>query len=173
VASYVPVWCKSNFSFLEGTSHPEELIEQASSRDIGPGTYRSGWRLRRRACSRKAREIGFKLIIGSDVTVQDSGALVLLAQNKNGYSNLCRLITKSRLRSEKGESAAKPFYERNGYVFNGAPEVRGRTLGDFPLVKKASRDEQRLSRKRLLRPLSFSVLASGLWLGRDTTDGQN
>ncbi|GIT67752.1 MAG: hypothetical protein Ct9H300mP25_12240 [Acidobacteriota bacterium] len=27
--SYVPLWCKSNFSFLEGASHPEELVEQA------------------------------------------------------------------------------------------------------------------------------------------------
>ena len=26
---YVPVWCKSNFSFLEGASHPDELVEEA------------------------------------------------------------------------------------------------------------------------------------------------
>jgi hypothetical protein len=29
MSSYVPLWCKSNFSFLEGASHPEELIEEA------------------------------------------------------------------------------------------------------------------------------------------------
>ncbi len=29
MSSYVPVWCKSNYSFLEGTSHPDELVEQA------------------------------------------------------------------------------------------------------------------------------------------------
>ena len=27
--SYVPLWCKSHFSFLEGASHPDELVEQA------------------------------------------------------------------------------------------------------------------------------------------------
>ena len=27
--SYVPLWCKSNGSFLEGASHPEELVEEA------------------------------------------------------------------------------------------------------------------------------------------------
>jgi|SoiMethySBSTD1v2_1073268.scaffolds.fasta_scaffold316350_4 DNA polymerase III alpha subunit len=27
--SYVPLWCKSNFSFLEGASHPDELVEEA------------------------------------------------------------------------------------------------------------------------------------------------
>ena len=26
---YVPLWCKSNFSFLEGASHPDELVEEA------------------------------------------------------------------------------------------------------------------------------------------------
>jgi error-prone DNA polymerase len=28
MSSYIPLWCKSNFSFLEGASHPEELIEE-------------------------------------------------------------------------------------------------------------------------------------------------
>ena len=27
--SYTPLWCKSNYSFLEGASHPEELVEEA------------------------------------------------------------------------------------------------------------------------------------------------
>ena len=31
---YVPLWCKSNFSFLEGASHPEELIETCASLGI-------------------------------------------------------------------------------------------------------------------------------------------
>ena len=29
MAPYVPLWCKSNFSFLEGASHPDELVEHA------------------------------------------------------------------------------------------------------------------------------------------------
>ena len=28
---YVPLWCKSNFSFLEGASHPEELVEACAT----------------------------------------------------------------------------------------------------------------------------------------------
>ena len=31
--AYVPLWCKSNFSFLTGASHPEELVERAH--DLG------------------------------------------------------------------------------------------------------------------------------------------
>jgi error-prone DNA polymerase len=103
---YVPLWCKSNFSFLEGASHPDELVEEAcrlglpaialTDRDGVYGVVRAHV---------KARELGIKLIIGSQVTVADSSTIVLLAQDRRGYANLCRLLTKGRLRSEKGESA--------------------------------------------------------------------
>src|SRR4030095_6506672 len=53
----------------------------------------------------KARELGFRLIVGSQVTVEDESTIVLLAQDRHGYANLCRLLTVGRLRSEKGESA--------------------------------------------------------------------
>ncbi|MCZ6539569.1 MAG: PHP domain-containing protein, partial [Chloroflexi bacterium] len=51
----------------------------------------------------KARELGVHLIIGSQVTTDDS-TIVLLAKNRTGYANLCRLISIGRLRSPKGES---------------------------------------------------------------------
>ena len=103
---YVPLWCKSNFSFLEGASHPDELVDEAyrlglpaialTDRDGVYGVVRAHV---------KAHEVGIKLVIGSEVTVSDGSTVVLLAQERGGYANLCRLITKGRLRSEKGESA--------------------------------------------------------------------
>ncbi len=103
---YIPLWCKSNFSFLEGASHPDELVDEAyrlglpaigvTDRDGVYGVVRAHV---------KAREAGVKLIIGSQVTLVDESTIVLLAQDRRGYANLCRLITKGRLRSEKGESA--------------------------------------------------------------------
>jgi error-prone DNA polymerase len=106
MSSYVSLWCKSNFSFLEGASHPDELVEEAcrlglpaialTDRDGVYGVVRAHV---------KAREIGAKLIIGSEVTINDGSTVVLLAQDRGGYANLCRLVTKGRLRSEKGESA--------------------------------------------------------------------
>jgi error-prone DNA polymerase len=102
---YTPLWCKSNFSFLEGASHPDELVAEAyrlglpaiavTDRDGVYGVVRA---------HRKACEAGVKLIIGSQVTVIDESTIVLLAQDRRGYANLCRLITKGRLRSEKGTS---------------------------------------------------------------------
>src|SRR5919109_3024152 len=106
MSSYVPLWCKSNFSFLEGASHPDELMDEANrlglpalaltDRDGVYGVVRAHV---------KARETSVRLIIGSQVTVDDHSMIILLAQNRSGYANLCKLLTAGRLRSEKGESA--------------------------------------------------------------------
>ena len=105
MSPYVPLWSKSNFSFLEGASHPDELVEQAQRLGL-PAlalTDRDGVYGMVRAHV-KAREAGLPLIVGSQITVDDGSVIVLLAENRRGYANLCRLITAGRLRSPKGES---------------------------------------------------------------------
>ncbi|MEE8105935.1 MAG: PHP domain-containing protein, partial [Planctomycetota bacterium] len=120
---YTPLFCKSNFSFLEGASHPAELVERAhhlgleslalTDRDGVYGVVRAHVR---------ARELGVHLILGSHITVAtgatsktgDAGErIVLLAQDRGGYANLTRLITKGRRRCKKGESSVswKEVYE--------------------------------------------------------------
>src|SRR5258706_2514821 len=106
MSSYVPLWCKSYFSFFEGASSSDELVDEAcrlglpaialTDRDGVYGVVRAHL---------KAREVGLKLIIGSEITVNNGSTIVLLAQDRAGYANLCRLITKGRRRSEKGESS--------------------------------------------------------------------
>ena len=104
MSSYTPLWCKSHFSFLEGASHPEELIAEA--RRLGLSalalTDRDGVNGIVRAHS-KAWECGMRLIVGAQVTLSDSSSIVLLVQNRQGYANLCQLLTKGRLRSPKGQ----------------------------------------------------------------------
>ncbi|MFP4192997.1 MAG: error-prone DNA polymerase, partial [Candidatus Hydrogenedentota bacterium] len=102
---YAPLWCKSNYSFLEGASHPGELVEEAyrlglraialTDRDGVHGVVRA---------HKRARELGVRLITGAEITLCDGTAIVLLAMDRRGYANLCRLITKGRLRSPKGGS---------------------------------------------------------------------
>ncbi|MDP8223100.1 MAG: error-prone DNA polymerase [Candidatus Lernaella stagnicola] len=104
--SYAALWCKSNYSFLEGASHPEELVEEAlrlglkalaiTDRDGVYGIVRAHVR---------ARELGMRIIIGAQVSLEDGTMIVLLAENRAGYANLCRLLTKGRLRHAKGESS--------------------------------------------------------------------
>ncbi len=105
MTSYVPLWCKSCFSFLEGASHPEELVEAAAAHGIETlaltdrdGVYGIV------EAHVAARERGIRLIVGSEITIDDGSTLVLLAADREGYGNLCGLITAGRLRSEKGAS---------------------------------------------------------------------
>ena len=103
--SYVPLWCKSNYSFLEGASHPDELIEEAHRMGI-PAlglTDRDGVYGMVRA-HMKARELGVQLLVGAEVTVDDGSTIVLLARDRAGYGNLCSLLSTGRLRCPKGQS---------------------------------------------------------------------
>jgi error-prone DNA polymerase len=53
----------------------------------------------------KAREMGVHLILGSEITIDTGARVILLATSKRGYANLCRLVSKGRLRSPKGSSS--------------------------------------------------------------------
>ncbi|MEL6547951.1 MAG: PHP domain-containing protein, partial [Myxococcota bacterium] len=105
---YAPLWCKSNFSFLEGASHPDELVEAASLMGLSALalTDRDGVYGAVRAHVR-AKEVGLQLIHGAQLTVEDQSQIVLLAQSRTGYSQLCQLLSKGRLRSPKGESKVR------------------------------------------------------------------
>jgi error-prone DNA polymerase len=72
---YASLWCKSNFSFLEGASHAEELVEEAHRLGIGSIALadRDGVYGMVRAHV-KARELGVQLVCGAQVTVAAPGA---------------------------------------------------------------------------------------------------
>jgi len=72
--TYAPLWCKSNFSFLEGASHPDELVEEAHRVGIGSIaiTDRDGVYGMVRAHV-KARELGVHVLCGAQVSVATAG----------------------------------------------------------------------------------------------------
>jgi error-prone DNA polymerase len=102
---FVPLRCKTAFSFLEGASSAEELFEEAARLGIGSlaVTDRDGVQGIVQA-HLAAKETGVRLVVGSEVTVTGGATIVLLAADRRGYANLCRLATKGRLRSPKGTS---------------------------------------------------------------------
>jgi error-prone DNA polymerase len=108
---YVPLWVKSNHSFLEGASHPEELVERAHTLGLSALaiTDRDGMYGAVKA-HLKAQELGIKLLIGAELSVTQAiqsqvvHKLVLLAKSRAGYAGLCGLISRGRQRSEKGSS---------------------------------------------------------------------
>ena len=103
-STYAPLWCKSNYSFLEGASHPEELVEACRRLGI-PSlalTDRNGVYGIVRAHVR-ARELDVHLVVGSQVSLRDGSEIVLLVQDREGYAHLCRLLTAGHLRGAKGD----------------------------------------------------------------------
>src|SRR5690349_519856 len=101
---YAELRCRTNFSFLEGASHPDELVFQASllgyaalaitDRNSLAGVVRAHV---------AAKETGLKLLIGAEISPIDAPPAVLLATDRAAYGRLSRLITCGRRRAPKGE----------------------------------------------------------------------
>jgi len=100
---YAELHCRSSFSFLKGASMPEELVERAASLGYAALALTDECSMAGvvRAHS-EAKKSGLHLLIGSEFILEDGLRLVCLAMNRNGYGNLCELITLARQRAEKG-----------------------------------------------------------------------
>jgi len=101
---YAELHCLSNFTFLRGASHPEELVKRAQ--ELG---YRA--LALTDECSLAgvvrahvaAQEHHLSLIIGSEFSLANGPKLVLLAANRHGYRSLTRLVTQARSIAPKGQ----------------------------------------------------------------------
>lgn len=105
--SYAALHCLSNFTFLRGASHAKKLVERAASlgyRAIAitdECSVSGAVRAHLAAMERK-----LKLLVGAEFAVHDAPAIdrvILLARNRNGYGDLCELITLARQRASKGQ----------------------------------------------------------------------
>ncbi len=100
---YAELHTLSNFTFLEGASHPEELVQYASELGYNAIALTDECTLSgivRAHTEAKLRKI--KLLVGSHFRVADR-LLIILATNRQGYAQLCELITQGRRRAGKGE----------------------------------------------------------------------
>lgn len=101
--AFAELHCLSNFSFLRGASHPEELVAEAA---------RLGYRALALTdeCSLagivrahlEARKQAIDLIVGSEIRLDDGLKLLLLATDRTGYGNLAHLISVGRRQAGKG-----------------------------------------------------------------------
>ena len=108
---YAELVCRSNFSFLRGASHPEELVAQAAKLGLSALALadQDGFYGMVKA-HLMAKELGVKLIVASHLTLTDGPELVAYAQNAEGYANLSQILSQSRLRHPKGQ-AGLPWRE--------------------------------------------------------------
>jgi error-prone DNA polymerase len=129
---YAELHCHSNFSFLDGASHPEQLVEEAARQGLDAlvltdhdGMYGAV------RFSEAARELGIRTGYGAELTLgvtepqngQPNPAgehLLVIARGLEGYRRLCRTITSGQLAGEKGA----PRYNLDDVV----EDLRGHAL---------------------------------------------
>src|SRR5580704_15246027 len=133
VTPYVELHARSAFSFLQGAALPEEYAAICSAHqqhamallDLD-GVYGSP------RFHMAAQKAGIVAHIGAEVTCTDGGRYPLLVRNRQGYQNLCRLISLTKLRVGKHEPSAATPEELAEYA-GGLICLTGDELG--PLAK--------------------------------------
>src|SRR5260370_30221199 len=124
---YIELHTSSAFSFLEAASLPEALVDQAAhygyralalvDRDGVYGAPRF---------HRAALAAGIRPIIGAELTLSPSFRIPVLVESQAGYQNLCRLVTRMKMRAPKGEGALT-LEDLEGYTL-GLVALAGREL---------------------------------------------
>ncbi|GAB6042248.1 error-prone DNA polymerase [Endothiovibrio diazotrophicus] len=100
---YAELHCLSNFTFLRGASHPEELVEQAVALGYRALALTDECSLAGVVRAHQAaKEHAFRLIVGSELRLACATRLLLLAPGREAYGDLAELITLGRRRAEKG-----------------------------------------------------------------------
>ncbi|HJY78279.1 MAG TPA: PHP domain-containing protein, partial [Burkholderiales bacterium] len=100
---YAELHCLSNFSFLRGASHPEELVERAAALGYRALAITDECSLAGAVRAHQAaKEHGLKLILGTEIVFENT-KLVLLATDRKAYGAISSLITLGRRRSKKGK----------------------------------------------------------------------
>ena len=103
-APYIELHARSAFSFLEGASLPEALIARCAELKLPAMAL-----LDRNSLSgavrfhKQAQKSGVRAIIGAEVVAAEGFRYALLAESRQGYQNLCRLLTKIKLRTGHGD----------------------------------------------------------------------
>ncbi len=115
---FVELLGRSNFSFLQGASHPEEMVERAQELQyagmalcdlngmygVVRGHQAAYTKSNFEQSSFTSHFENFRYISGCELTLTDTSNICLIPMNKSGYSNLCRLITQAKRYVDKGFS---------------------------------------------------------------------
>ncbi len=101
--AYAELHCLSNFSFLRGASHPEELVERAKALGYAALAITDECSLAGVVRAHvAAKECGLPLMVGTEIVLEDKTRLVLLATDRASYGAISSLVTTGRRRSRKG-----------------------------------------------------------------------
>jgi error-prone DNA polymerase len=150
---FVELHARSAFSFLQGASVPEEYADAAAKLDLSAIALadRDGFYGSPRFFL-AMKKLGLRGHTGAEVLCTDGGRYPLLVKNRTGYQNLCRLLTRMKLRTKKhpkpGEEAAAAPEELKEFS-EGLVCLTGD--GDGPLAVALRQAGGRLCLERLIR----------------------
>ncbi|MEZ8849658.1 error-prone DNA polymerase [Vibrio cyclitrophicus] len=102
---YSELFCQSNYSFLEGASHAEELVLQADFlryKALAVTDECSLAGIVKVHSAIKQHKLSLKQIVGSMFWLNEECQVILICPNREAYAELCRIITNARRRSSKG-----------------------------------------------------------------------
>jgi error-prone DNA polymerase len=100
--SYVELHCHSAYSFLDGASHPVELAAAAAEQGHSALALTDHDGLHgAMEMAQALRPLGVRSITGAELTLDDGSHLTLLCESREGYTNLCRLITAAHWRTRR------------------------------------------------------------------------
>jgi error-prone DNA polymerase len=112
---YTELQITTNFSFLRGASHAEELVERASmlgyaaigvcDRNTLAGVVRA---------HTAGRKFGVRVMVGCRLDLRDGVSLLAYPVNKDAYARLCNLLTLGNSRTEKGDCC---LYKEDVYAY--------------------------------------------------------
>jgi error-prone DNA polymerase len=106
---YAELHLHSNFSFLEGASHIDELVLQALELGYNSLALTDHDGLHgAMEFAQSARAWGLKPITGAEITLTAGHHLTLLCRDRQGYANLCRLISHAHLDHDRGQPRVDP-----------------------------------------------------------------
>ena len=115
-SEYVELHCRSAFSFLEGSSVPEELVARAAGLDFPALAILDRDNISGAArFHMAAKKAGIRAHIGVEITCTDGHSYPLLAATREGYQNLTQLITRFKLREDSKQEGAARLTDLESY----------------------------------------------------------
>jgi error-prone DNA polymerase len=103
MTAYAELQVSSNFSFLSGASHPEELVRAAAGlghQAVGITDHNTFAGIVRAHVA--AREVGLRLVVGARLDLEDGASLLVFPTDRTAYGRLSRLLTLGKRRAPKG-----------------------------------------------------------------------
>ncbi|MBV9567833.1 MAG: PHP domain-containing protein, partial [Hyphomicrobiales bacterium] len=105
MTDYAELAATTNFSFLRGASHPQEMVAMARALGLAAIgiTDRNSFAGVVRAFDEARKQPAIKLLVGTRLVTQDGFETLAYSTDRAAYGRLCRLLTKGNLAAKKGD----------------------------------------------------------------------